>query len=203
LTIIVDRAKSNIQNSSMFGDKELDNEKAKSTSFLYFYLNPEINAYLNSLELLKPELSFLFSIRDTTDKTLNVFDNSNFLIAYYHMTQCRLLLVSAISSLERYYQLGNASEELVKRTADLLGTTKDIRNRLDSIRTVVKETNDIIITPFKPYYSEPAATRANTDMHDKISGAANAVLRDSRKNWWWRALVGGLVGGLITGLIIK
>ncbi|WPU91871.1 hypothetical protein SNE25_21375 [Mucilaginibacter sabulilitoris] len=56
----------------------------------------------------------------------------------------------------------------------------------------------MLTTPFKPYYLE-----TTIDPNDKIKGAANEVLRDSRKNWWWRALVGGLAGGLIAGLLVK
>jgi hypothetical protein len=37
---------------------------------------------------------------------------------------------------------------------------------------------------------------------DKISYAANTILYDNRKNWWWRTLTGGVVGGLVAGMLI-
>ncbi|WPU91872.1 hypothetical protein SNE25_21380 [Mucilaginibacter sabulilitoris] len=87
---LMDEVRKEIRNSRMYGVNPLVHGKPVPTSFLYFYLNAEIEAYLNSLELLEPEVRFLFSINNKADNTLNVFDDSNFLtpIILWHNASC-------------------------------------------------------------------------------------------------------------------
>ncbi len=177
------------------------NRNVAGTSFLYAYAGKELEEYLKSLESLSQESRLLFNLNKTTDLNLNVFDNANFLNAYYNMTQSRSALFAAIGDLERYYQLGGVSGTIADTTTE----TKKITGRIDTstknIDTSTKNMSSLLTTPFVPYFKVNDALDLKNE--DKISSSANAILKDSRRNWWWRTLIGGLLGGITAGIIVR
>jgi len=177
------------------------------TSFLYYYTNKELNDYLSTLKAFQVESKKVLSI----DGSMSVFNNSNFLNAYFNVSISRSLLLAAMNNLERYFLLGSVADTIVKTSKTMNDSLEKISKRTMSINDslievgkVTKNSESLLKGNYNIYKPLKSKSR-NNDVYksgDKISTAANTILIDNRKNWWWRSLVGGVIGGLVAGLIV-
>jgi len=181
--------------------------KIKPSSFLYYYINKELNDYISTLEAFMVEAKELIS----EDHTMSVFNNSNFLNAYFNVSISRSLLLAAMNNLERYFLLGSVADEIKETSLSMTNSVNEIscrtmlmKDSLDTVNLSTKISKALLTDSFLPYKPLKSKSR-NNDVYksgDKISTAANTILIDNRKNWWWRSLAGGVIGGLVAGLLV-
>jgi hypothetical protein len=174
-------------------------------SFLFYYTKKELNDYKQALLSVSQEAAIFEHLEQA-----NAFSISNLLNAYYYMAESRSLLLASMNSLERYYSLGNKVDFVDSTGRTISITSNDTKQRTDNIRTIAQRvdsityrTDTILSQPFVPY---KPLSKKNTDevnkSQDKVSAAANTILIDNRRNWWWRTLIGGVIGGLVAGLLV-
>ncbi|HYK46392.1 MAG TPA: hypothetical protein VEV83_14540 [Parafilimonas sp.] len=192
-------------------------EKSTDSSFLYYYTNKELNDYVESLMAVKREMDYLCKgSSQSAFPNLNAFSSNNFLNAYYYASESRSLLLAAMDNLERHYTLGGVADN-ISRVADSIdlrsvtisetsGITKQnvdlANNTLHLVDSVGMHSDTLLTNSFKPYQTLKNKKQLDGSPTDKISTASNTILIDSRKNWWWRTLVGGVIGGLVAGLVV-
>lgn len=192
-----------IQRCRFYRIKKIDSGVDRETSFLYYYTNKELNDYLGSLKTLAQEMKFIFGRNKNQDSIkMNVFDNANFLNAYYNMAQSRSLLLAAMDNLERYYLLGTV-DDLIKTIADTVKTTSDnLGINLKKANDTIYKIDTLLLNPYVPLIklskNEKIIMAGNPQ--DKITTATNIILLYNKKNWW-HGLLAGIAGGLVAGLL--
>jgi|GEM_PF-5818748 len=199
-----------IEGSHFYYDYSSGLSNKKDSSFLFYYTNKELNDYMNTLRAFKQELPSLMN--PIPDNSMSVFNKTNFLNAYYNVNLSRSLLLAAMNNLERYYLLGTATDSIISSSDKILKDLTEVYEKATNIDSnltitdsVVKHTDTLLSNSFLPYkMGQKSINRLKTkSSSDKISMASNAVLMDSRRNWWWRTLISGVVGGLVAGFFVK
>ena len=170
----------------------------KDTSFLYYYIHRELNNYLATLSALSTEAKYLI----TGNNTMDVFNTSNFLNAYYNVSIGRSLLLAAMSNTERYFLIGSVADSISRTSLKVDTIVSMVKDTLHKVDSVGMHSDTLLKNPFKPYKTLKNTKQLNSSPTDKISTASNTILIDNRKNWWWRTLVGGVIGGLVAGLVV-